>query len=113
VPSKKAKAKPVRSPSVLPPNWRDLATLPLDQARLLFNLSRNAAYEAARRGEIPAFRIGKVWRVPVPKLRQMFGEGNPTTTPQADLARALRAHAALVEGKPVSQQPDTDTPEAA
>jgi len=30
-----------------------------------FNLSRNAAYAAAERGEIPVIRIGRLLRVPV------------------------------------------------
>jgi excisionase family DNA binding protein len=35
-----------------------------------FNLSRNAAYAAARRGEIPTVKIGKLLRVPVRALEE-------------------------------------------
>lgn len=37
-----------------------------------FGLSRGAAYEAAKRGEIPTIRIGKLLRVPVRALEQML-----------------------------------------
>ncbi|MBR1241581.1 helix-turn-helix domain-containing protein [Bradyrhizobium sp. AUGA SZCCT0274] len=37
-----------------------------------FDLSRNAAYAAAARGEIPTLRIGKLLRVPVRALDQML-----------------------------------------
>ena len=69
----KKKSKPVRRPAVLPPNWQELSTLTIDQACLLLNLSRNAAYEAAKRNEIPVFRVGNLWRVPVPKLKELLG----------------------------------------
>jgi excisionase family DNA binding protein len=66
--------KPQRRTGDLPDNWRELPTLTIEQARKLLNLSRNAAYEAAKRREFPVERFGKVWRVPVPKLRQLLGE---------------------------------------
>jgi excisionase family DNA binding protein len=37
-----------------------------------FGLSRGASYEAAKRGEIPTIRIGKLLRVPVQALEQML-----------------------------------------
>ena len=41
-------------------------TLTVPEAgRLYFDLSRNASYEAARRGDIPTIRIGRLLRVPV------------------------------------------------
>jgi excisionase family DNA binding protein len=70
--AKSAKAKPVRSPGDVPPNWRELPTLTIEQARTLLNLSRNAAYAAAERKEIPAVRFGKSWRVPVSRLMRML-----------------------------------------
>ena len=36
-------------------------------------LSRNSAYEAVKRGEIPSLRIGSAIRVPTAALRQMLG----------------------------------------
>ena len=41
-------------------------TLTVPQAgRVYFDLGRNASYEAARRGDIPTIRIGRLLRVPV------------------------------------------------
>lgn len=49
--------------------------------RVYFGLGRNAAYEAAKRGDIPTIRIGKLLRVPVVALERMLenvsgAEGN-------------------------------------
>jgi len=35
-----------------------------------FDLSRNGSYEAAKRGEIPTIRIGRLLRVPVRAMEQ-------------------------------------------
>ena len=53
---------------------RGKATIPLwpDAARVL-GVSRNVAYEAARKGSIPTLRLGRNIRVPVPKLLAMLG----------------------------------------
>jgi hypothetical protein len=37
-----------------------------------FNLSRNASYAAAERGDIPTIRIGRLLRVPVRALERML-----------------------------------------
>jgi excisionase family DNA binding protein len=37
-----------------------------------FGLSRNGAYDAAARGEIPTIRIGRLLRVPVRALERML-----------------------------------------
>jgi hypothetical protein len=42
-------------------------TIP-EAGRMYFGLSRNASYAAARRGDIPTIRIGKLLRVPVRAL---------------------------------------------
>jgi excisionase family DNA binding protein len=39
-----------------------------------FGLSRGGSYEAAKRGEIPTIRIGKLLRVPVKALDEMLSE---------------------------------------
>lgn len=39
-----------------------------------FSLSRNAAYAAAERGEIPTIRIGRLLRVPVRALEAMLDQ---------------------------------------
>jgi hypothetical protein len=41
-------------------------TLTVPEAgRVYFDLGRNASYEAARRGDIPTIKIGRLLRVPV------------------------------------------------
>ena len=37
-----------------------------------FGLSRNGAYDAAARGDLPTIRIGRLLRVPVRALEQML-----------------------------------------
>jgi hypothetical protein len=45
-----------------------------EAGREYFNLSRNASYEAARRGDIPTIRIGRLLRVPVMSLERILEE---------------------------------------
>ena len=48
-------------------------TLSVPEAgKAYFGLSRGASYEAARRGDIPTVRIGKIIRVPVIALERML-----------------------------------------
>ena len=42
-----------------------------------FRLSRNAAYAAAKRGELPTIKIGRLLRVPVRRLERML-DGEPS-----------------------------------
>jgi excisionase family DNA binding protein len=42
------------------------------QAGALIGLNRNASYDAARRGEIPTIRIGKLLRVPKAAFHEML-----------------------------------------
>jgi hypothetical protein len=50
-------------------------TLTVPEAgREYFGLGRNASYEAARRGEIPTIKIGKLLRVPVVALERKLQE---------------------------------------
>jgi hypothetical protein len=37
-----------------------------------FDLGRNASYEAARRGDIPTIKLGRLLRVPVMALERML-----------------------------------------
>jgi excisionase family DNA binding protein len=37
-----------------------------------FGLSRNGSYDAARRGELPTIRVGRLLRVPVRALERML-----------------------------------------
>jgi hypothetical protein len=46
-------------------------TLTIPEAgEMYFGLSRNASYAAAKRGDIPTIRIGKLLRVPIRALEQ-------------------------------------------
>ena|SRR5215472_6626135 len=50
-------------------------TIPVPEAgRVYFNLGRNASYEAARRGELPIVKIGRMLRVPIVALERMLTE---------------------------------------
>jgi hypothetical protein len=42
--------------------------------RRYFDLGRNASYEAARRGDIPTIKIGRLLRVPVIALERKLEE---------------------------------------
>jgi excisionase family DNA binding protein len=54
-------------------------TLSVPQAGRLLGLGRDAAYAAARRGELPVLYFGKLMRVSIPALERMLeqaGEGD-------------------------------------
>jgi hypothetical protein len=54
---------------------QDPKTLTVPEAgKLYFDLGRNASYEAARRGDIPTIRIGRLLRVPVIALERKLEE---------------------------------------
>lgn len=44
-----------------------------EAGRVYFSLGRNASYEAARRGDIPTIKIGRLLRVPVVQLERARG----------------------------------------
>ncbi len=48
-------------------------TLSVEEVAALLGLGRTAAYEAARRGEIPSRRLGRRVIVPVPALLEWLG----------------------------------------
>ena len=48
-------------------------TISVPTAGKALGISRNAAYQAARRGELPTLRFGKRLVVPTAALRQMLG----------------------------------------
>jgi excisionase family DNA binding protein len=52
------------------PTTRLVITVP--EAGKILGLGRNAAYEAARRGDIPVIRIGKLLRVPTAAFHKML-----------------------------------------
>jgi len=47
-------------------------TLEVPQAGALIGLSRNAAYAAAKRGDIPTIRFGKLLKVPKARFLRMI-----------------------------------------
>jgi excisionase family DNA binding protein len=51
----------------------DRLTVTIEEAASLLSLGRTAAYEAARRGEIPTRRLGRRVVVPVPALLAWLG----------------------------------------
>jgi excisionase family DNA binding protein len=48
-------------------------TVSVGEAARLLGLGRSAAYEAARRGELPTRRLGRRLLVPVPALLEWLG----------------------------------------
>jgi hypothetical protein len=53
----------------------DCKTLTVPEAgRRYFDLGRNASYDAARRGEIPTIKIGRLLRVPIVALERKLEE---------------------------------------
>jgi excisionase family DNA binding protein len=54
-------------------------TLSVDEAASLLGLGRTAAYEAARRGEIPSRRLGRRVIIPVPAFLDWLGVSAPST----------------------------------
>ena len=52
-----------------------------------FGLCRNAAYDAAARGEIPTIKIGRLLRVPVRALEKMLDDGKTVE----EIERLVRA----------------------
>jgi hypothetical protein len=52
-------------------NGDALKTLNVPTAgRLYFGLSRNGSYEAAKRGDLPTIRVGRLLRVPIVALER-------------------------------------------
>lgn len=74
-------------------NDPECLVLTVPEAGRVLGLGRNASYEAARRGDIPTIRIGKLIRVPKAALNEMLGLGgvgapfecNPTALPSEAL----------------------------
>lgn len=56
-------------------------TLTVEEFAVLAGIGRSTAYEAARRGEIPARRIGKRFVIPIVLARAWLGELDLTDDP--------------------------------
>ncbi len=44
-----------------------------EAGEIYYELGRNASYEAARRGDIPTIRVGRLLRVPVAAIERKVG----------------------------------------
>jgi hypothetical protein len=53
-----------------------------EAGRIYFELSRNASYEAAHRGDIPTIRVGHLLRVPVVAMERKLNEAGRATDDQ-------------------------------
>ena len=49
-----------------------------EAGRKYFGLSRNGAYDAVKRGEIPVIRVGRLLRVPVRAMEKMLDRAGET-----------------------------------
>jgi excisionase family DNA binding protein len=58
-------------------------TISVEEAGRWLGVSRNTAYEAAGRGEIPTIRIGRLLRVPVAPFERLLGLAAGTGTEAA------------------------------
>lgn len=54
--------------------WRDRPTITVDEAATILGISRNAAYEAIKREDLPALHIGRRIVIPVARLKYLLGE---------------------------------------
>ncbi len=58
-------------------------TISVEEAGRWLGISRNAAYEAVKRGEIPTIKIGRLLLVPVAPFERMLGLSVNTNTEAA------------------------------
>ena len=54
------------------------ATITVEEAAVVLGIGRSAAYEAARRGQLPTRRLGRRLFVPVPALLSWLGADGPS-----------------------------------
>lgn len=60
---------------------RGRTVITVEEAAAVLGIGRTAAYEAVRRGQVPALRLGRRVLVPVPRLLALLGEAAaPDTT---------------------------------
>lgn len=77
--SKKASEQPCKGKAYrvrpeAPENWRDRATITVEEYAAVVGIGRNTAYEAARRGDVHTIRLRGRILVTVPSLRRQLGE---------------------------------------
>jgi excisionase family DNA binding protein len=49
-----------------------ILTMSVEEAAAMLGVGRDAGYEAVRRGQIPALRVGRAWRVPRAALMKLL-----------------------------------------
>ncbi len=54
-------------------HMNDSPVITVAEAAAILRISRNSAYEAVRRGEIPSIRIGRLLRIPRTAILKMVG----------------------------------------
>ncbi len=55
----------------------DSPVMTVEEAAKVLRISRNSAYEAVKRGEIPSMRFGRLIRVPRAAIFKMVGTVEP------------------------------------
>jgi excisionase family DNA binding protein len=65
-------------------------TITVPEAGIRLGIGRNAAYEAARRGEIPVIRIGKRMVVPLLAFERMLSVESKSQIVATELVRRLQ-----------------------
>lgn len=76
------------------------AVYTVEEAARLLRVGRTAAYEAARRGEIPVIRVGRSLRVPRHRLDAMLGLENGARPAGEPTATEAHAEGAAGDGHP-------------
>lgn len=71
-------ASPSTGPAVALEELGSRATITVNEAALLLGIGRSAAYEAARRGQLPTRRVGRRLLVPVPAFLEWLGASAST-----------------------------------
>lgn len=58
---------------------RNLATIDPATLASLWDIDYDTVIKGLRNGEIPGFRVGRRWRIPVPRLLAMLGDAGPAS----------------------------------
>lgn len=56
-------------------------TISVERAAEILGISRSSAYRAAKKGEIPTFKIGRRLLVPTARLMVMLSADSPPSSP--------------------------------
>jgi len=60
----------------------DQQTISVPEAGQILGIGRNQAYDAARRGEIPVLKFGRLLRVSIIQLNRLLEGEAPATDPE-------------------------------